>query len=42
MSIDGDCPFCHKVEENIDHIFKECELATNVWYAIKLFESHKY
>lgn len=32
--IDGDCPFCLKTEKHIDHIFKECDLTTNVWYTI--------
>lgn len=34
MSINGDCSFCLKAKENIDHISKKCELAANVWYTI--------
>lgn len=30
FSINGDCPFCHIIEENIDHIFKDCDLAINI------------
>lgn len=32
MSINSDCSFCFKTEGHIDHIFKECDLVTNVWY----------
>lgn len=32
MSINGNCHFCLNAKENINHIFKKCDLATNVWY----------
>lgn len=35
MNIDGDCPFCNKVEENIDHIFSTHGLANIVWCIIE-------
>lgn len=28
-SHNGDCTFCYKIEENIDHTLKDCDLAIN-------------
>lgn len=35
MSMNGDCPFFLEAEENIDHIFKNCDLIVNIWYTIE-------
>lgn len=32
MSINGDCSFCLNAKENINHIFKSCDFASNIWY----------
>lgn len=32
--MNGDCPFCHITEENIDHIFKDWDFDTNIWNTI--------
>lgn len=34
MKINSDCPLCNKTEENIDHIFINCDVAVNVWTTI--------
>lgn len=34
MFINGDYLFCLKIEENLDPMVKECDLATNVQYTI--------
>lgn len=36
INIDCDCPICHKDEENIVHLFKDCDLAYNVWTTINI------
>lgn len=37
MNINEDCPFCHKVEETIDHVFITYDLAINVWCTIESY-----
>lgn len=34
MNINGECQLSNKVEENIDHIFVNCDLAFDVWSTI--------
>lgn len=34
LSINGDCPLCYKQGENIDHIFKSCDLTINSWHTL--------
>lgn len=35
MNINRECSFCNKVEKNIDHNFRTCDLAVNVWCAVE-------
>lgn len=37
MDIEGDCSFCNKKEETIDHIFINCDLAYNIWSIINYY-----
>lgn len=34
MFINGACPFCLKAEENINHILRNFDFATNLWCII--------
>lgn len=34
MDAYGECQFCNKTKQNIDHIFINCDLAFNVWITI--------
>lgn len=34
INIGGECPFYHKNEETIGHLFKTCDLPCNVWSII--------
>lgn len=34
LSVNGDCLFRFKDEENIDQIFSKCDLTTTVWHTI--------
>lgn len=36
MNIDGGCSNCHKEKENINDLFKSCDLTYNIWFTIKL------
>lgn len=31
LDVNGGCPFCHNIEETIDHLFKQRDLAKSVW-----------
>lgn len=35
-NIDGDFPICHKEEENINLLFKNCELGYSIWPTINI------
>lgn len=39
MNISGDCPFCYRVEENIDHLFITCDLATKEWCIVENYSA---
>lgn len=36
LPINGDCPFCCQVEENADHISKECQYVVNISHTISV------
>lgn len=36
ININCDCPFCQQAEEEIDHLFKTCDLAKTIWSTIDI------
>lgn len=36
-SINGDCPSCNQADENIDHIFKQCNVIKSIWATIDTY-----
>lgn len=34
ININCDCPFCQQIEEEIDYLFKTCDLAKPIWSTI--------
>lgn len=36
MDVEGECPFRHNEEENINPIFKTCDMASIIWSTINI------